>query len=106
MEVVNSIQRLRIAGLIEGVSFLLLVFIAMPMKHMMGMPLAVKIVGWIHGILFMAFCWLLLQTMITARWKMSQAALVFLAALVPCGPFVIDKRLKAEIAQKETTTPT
>lgn len=101
MESVTSIQRLRIAGLIEGVSFILLVFIAMPMKYMLGMPLAVKVVGWLHGGLFIVFCWLLMQTIITARWKLSQGALVVLAALVPFGPFMIDKRLKAEIASRE-----
>lgn len=93
-----ALIRLRLAGLIEGTSFLVLLFIAMPLKYGMDMPMAVKIVGWIHGVLFLYFCMLLLQTLLIARWKLSRAALFFVAALIPFGPFIVDKKLKEEIA--------
>jgi len=101
METRLIIQRLRIAGLMEGSSFLLLIFAAMPMKYLLDMPIAVKWVGWLHGILFIIFCWLLVQTVIAARWKLSEGMIVLLAALVPFGPFIIDKRLKAAIQSQQ-----
>jgi integral membrane protein len=51
----NSLQVFRKIALAEGISFLVLLFIAMPMKYMFAIPLAVKIVGWTHGVLFMAY---------------------------------------------------
>ena len=92
----TSIGRLRTIGLIEGVSFLLLLGVAMPLKYFAGLPLAVKIAGWIHGLLFIAFCMFLLAAQGERRWPMRRTALVFVAALLPFGPFVIDGRLRRE----------
>ena len=89
----NPIPFLRRIALIEGVSFLLLIGIAMPLKYLAGMPLAVTVVGWIHGILFVVFCLGLLRTMIVARWPILRAAVLFIAALLPFGPFVLDRRM-------------
>ncbi len=90
----SSVHFLRLLALTEGVSFLLLLFVAMPLKYMAGFSAAVKIVGWTHGLLFVALCLLLLKVTIEERWPISRAAMVFIAALLPFGPFVIDKRLK------------
>lgn len=90
----SSVHWLRILALTEGVSFLLLLGVAMPLKYAAGMPEAVKIVGWIHGILFVALCFLLLKVTIEERWPLTRSAMVFIAALLPFGPFVIDRRLK------------
>ena len=86
---------LRRIGYLEGVSFLLLLGVAMPLKYWGGVPMAVKIAGWIHGILFVALCGTLKVAMSDARWPLGRAALVFVAALVPFGPFLIDRRLAA-----------
>jgi integral membrane protein len=67
----------------------------MPLKYLAGIPAAVKIVGWAHGILFITFCFALLRTMLIARWKLDRGALVFVAALLPFGPFLVDRRLLA-----------
>ena len=91
----NPIPLLRIIALVEGVSFLVLLCIAMPLKYFAGLPLAVKLAGWIHGVLFMAFGFLLLQTMVVARWPMVRGAAVFVAALLPFGPFVMDRRMRS-----------
>jgi integral membrane protein len=90
-----SIQALRRIILAEGVSFLILLFIAMPLKYAAGLPLPVKIAGWLHGLLFIALCALLLAVTLKERWPWSRAGLVFAAALLPFGPFLIDHRLKA-----------
>ena len=65
----------------------------MPMKYLAGQPLAVKIVGWIHGVLFVVFCFALLRTMLAARWPLLRGAVIFIAALLPFGPFLLDGRM-------------
>jgi integral membrane protein len=90
----NPIPLLRKIALLEAVSFLLLLGIAMPLKYMAGMPLAVKIVGWAHGVLFVVFCLALLRAWIVARWPIARPIALFIAALLPFGPFVIDRRMR------------
>ncbi len=90
----NPIPFLRRIGQIEAVSFLLLVGVAMPLKYLAGQPLAVKIVGWAHGVLFVIFGFALLRVWITARWPFLRVVLIFIAALLPFGPFVVDRRMR------------
>ncbi|HEY5543866.1 MAG TPA: DUF3817 domain-containing protein, partial [Candidatus Binatia bacterium] len=85
----TSIGRLRAIGLVEGVSFLLLLGVAMPLKYFAGIPQAVTIVGWLHGLLFIAFCIALTQAHQDAKWSAWRSATVVIAALLPFGPFVI-----------------
>jgi integral membrane protein len=92
----TSIGRLRAIGLVEGVSFLLLLGVAMPLKYFAGIPQAVTIVGWLHGLLFIAFCIALTQAHQDAKWSPWRSATVVIAALLPFGPFVIDPRLREE----------
>lgn len=94
----RAIQRLRRLGVAEGISFLVLLGIAMPLKYWLGFPLAVKIVGWAHGILLILFALALAQAKKEARWSFTYAGVIFLAALVPFGPFMIDRRLQREPA--------
>lgn len=91
----SPILFLRKVALIEAVSFLLLLGIAMPLKYVWGMPLAVKAVGWIHGILFIVFFGALVQAARVAKWSFARTALIFVAALLPFGPFVLDRRMLA-----------
>jgi integral membrane protein len=95
----NPIQFLRTVALAEAVSFLLLLGIAMPLKYFAGLPMAVKVAGWLHGALFVVFSLALLQAMIVARWPLSRGALVFVAGLLPGGPFVMDGRMHAYDAE-------
>ena len=90
----NPIAFLRAAALVEGLSFLVLLLVAMPLKYMAGLPAAVTVVGWVHGVLFVVFCAALLYAAVVARWPASRAALLFVAALLPFGPFVVDGRMK------------
>ena len=92
----SSIGRLRLAGLVEGTSFLVLLFIAMPLKYLADMPEAVSVVGWVHGVLFVLFGVALLLAMQDEGWSLKKAAVIFVAAVVPFGPFVIDRQLKHE----------
>ncbi len=90
----NPVSLLRLVSLAEGVSYVVLLGIAMPLKYGANMPGAVKIVGSIHGALFVVFCVALLRAMLGARWPISRAALVFLASLVPLAAFWMDRRIR------------
>lgn len=83
-------------ALLEGISFLLLLGIAMPLKYLAHLPEAVKVAGWVHGVLFIVFCIALNRVMANvANWPFSRSVAVFVSALLPFGPFVLDKRMHA-----------
>ena len=65
----NAIDRLRLASILDGISYLILLGIAMPLKYFAGEPLAVRIVGMAHGVLFLALCLCLLEVLF--RKKLS-----------------------------------
>jgi integral membrane protein len=92
----TPIGRLRLIGWVEGLSFLLLLGVAMPLKYMLGMPLAVKLVGWAHGVLFVLFCMALAAAAHAGKWSLIRVGTVFVAALVPFGPFLIDRGLQRD----------
>ena len=93
----NPVSRLRILGIIEGISFLLLLFVAMPLKYFFGFTAAVTVVGLLHGVLFILFCFALLHVKVVMKWSIAKAAVPLFAAILPGGPFFIDRKLKAEI---------
>lgn len=73
---------------------MLLVGVAMPLKYIWHMPQAVRVVGMIHGLLFVIFCVALACAKFSAKWPLGRTALVFVAALFPFGPFLLDRRMK------------
>jgi integral membrane protein len=97
---VFALERLRRVGKLEAVSFLVLLGIAMPLKYLAHWPLAVKVVGWAHGVLFVWFVISLWRAKRDARLSFGQALAVLVAALLPFGPFVIDRRLAREAASR------
>lgn len=84
---------LRVTGFLEGLSYLLLLFIAMPLKYIWDLPQAVRVIGMIHGILFVAFVWLIVYCKIIYRWPFSKMLWLGIASLLPFGPFIADYRL-------------
>ena len=92
----KKLSWLRKAGIAEGISFLVLLCIAMPLKYFLQQPLAVKIVGWVHGILFVAFLFLAWEYKTDRNKSLKWFALAFLAAIIPTGTFFFDKKLKGE----------
>ena len=90
-----SVALLRVVGLAEGVSCVALFFVAMPLKYMAGKPEAVRIVGALHGGLFLAFLAVLILVLVRRRWSLRRGLLAAIAAVVPFGTFVIDRRLHA-----------
>jgi integral membrane protein len=91
----QAVNAFRWTALAEAVSYLVLLGIAMPLKYLWQMPMAVKIIGSIHGALFVAFCLTLLLAMQKAAWSLGRAAMLFLASLLPLVPFWLDRRVKS-----------
>jgi len=97
----NTLSWFRKIGIAEGISFLILLLIAMPLKYFAGFPLAVTIVGSLHGILFIAYlvlAWEVKNEPVVVKWKKNFAwlAICFIASILPLGTFVLDNRLKKE----------
>ncbi len=90
------IGRVRLVGMLEGISFILLMGIAMPLKYLADFPAAVKWTGWIHGVLFISYGTVVFIALLNGKISWSKAALAFLAALVPFGPFLMDRKLAAD----------
>jgi integral membrane protein len=84
---------LRLIGYLEGTSFLILLGVAMPLKYAAGMPEAVLIAGWIHGILFVLFVAATLQVARQRCWSRNKVLAAAAASVLPFGPFVLDARL-------------
>ncbi|MEM7168217.1 MAG: DUF3817 domain-containing protein [Planctomycetota bacterium] len=88
------LRQLRILALIEGVSTLLLFGVAMPLKYAAGMPMAVTIVGSLHGILFVGVVGMFLTAITRVPISAKLAMAGIFGAIVPFGPFVVDSWLK------------
>ncbi|MBC6492019.1 DUF3817 domain-containing protein [Flavihumibacter stibioxidans] len=87
----STLEMFRKVGVAEGISFLLLLGIAMPLKYMAGIPQAVTYIGWAHGVLFVWYCYLVIMAGQEDNWKFGKIFLAFLAALLPLGPFLFHR---------------
>ena len=90
----SQIRMFRMIALAEGCSFLILLCIAMPMKYIMGMPEVVRVVGSIHGGLFLLYVGLLAMLHVRQRWPITFSLYAFVASIIPFGTFVLDKQLR------------
>lgn len=86
----TTLGRLRLIAFVEGVSFLILLFVAMPMKYLYEQPQAVRTVGTIHGLLFVAYVLLVFLTKVEHRWDWAKTRRLLLISLVPFGNFYAD----------------
>lgn len=96
----SSIKRFSQISLAEGISFLLLLLFAMPMKYIMGNPMFVKYIGWIHGLLFVLYVVQLIYLKVEYKWKWRRGIVYFVAALLPLAPFWVHRQLKNEYLSK------
>ena len=87
----------RVSAIAEGISYLLLLLIAMPLKYLYGLPEAVRLVGSIHGGLFVVFMALLLAVYIRKTMTFKQCTAAFVASLLPFGAFVFDAYIKRRV---------
>lgn len=86
------IKTFKIIALLEGVSLLLLLFIAMPLKYIWEMPKMVQVVGMAHGILFLAYVALAIMVYNELKWSLKTLAIVMIASIIPFGTFYIEKK--------------
>ncbi len=96
----TSLGWLRIIAFLEGISFLILLCVAMPMKYLAGKPEMVRHVGMAHGVLFLAFVILVALVKNNRDWPMRTTALAFLAAFIPFGTFWADVHLFRESSSR------
>ncbi len=89
----TSLGRLRAVSILEGFSLLALVGIAMPLKYLAGQPAAVHFAGLAHGVLFVLYVGLLVQTAVELRWSVSKVGLGLVASVLPFGAWYAERRL-------------
>ena len=94
----TALRRLRLVALLEGSSFLVLLFVAMPLKYLAGFPLGVRIVGMVHGLLFLMFMVALYRAGRKRDWPLRRSLIAFVSSIVPFGTFIFDRSLRREIA--------
>ncbi len=92
------LRRMRLAGWLEGLTLVILVFIAVPMKYAMGYPIATKIMGPTHGAAFLVYIGVLIDTATIARWNRREIAGVVAAAFVPFGALLTLRMLRRKQA--------
>jgi integral membrane protein len=95
MKLHPTVKRLRLLGYLEAISWLALLFIAMPLKYLWDMPTMVRYVGWAHGILFILYCLHLLLAKQVLKWSFGKMITGGIAAFFPFGTLWFDKRIEA-----------
>ena len=90
----HSNTTFEVVAILEGVSYLLLLGVAMPLKHFAGLPLPTRVAGLLHGLAFVAYAALVLDARATRHWPTRTALLGLLAGVLPAGTFVFVARLR------------
>ena len=78
-----QLRRLEVASLVEATTLVLLVGVAVPLKHLAGLPLAVTVMGPLHGLAFTAYVWTVLQTTAGGGWRQIEWLRLLVTAFVP-----------------------
>ena len=93
----TSLGQFRLIAFIEGISFVVLLFLAMPLKYYFDSPGMVRYVGMIHGFLFIAYVVFLFQLKNEEKWPLKEVVIGLIASIVPFGTFWFDKRLTSRL---------
>ncbi|HEU4406501.1 MAG TPA: DUF3817 domain-containing protein [Polyangiaceae bacterium] len=91
--------RFRLVAWLEGLSFVVLLGVAMPLKYLLGRPLAVRVVGLAHGVLFVLYIIAVAEAFGAGRFRVGRAFWAFVASLLPFGTFVFEAKLRREEAE-------
>lgn len=83
-----QLRRLKLACIVEGTTLLLLLLIAVPLKHLCGWPTGVQVMGPVHGLAFVAYLWTVVQTVSGARWRRVEVVRLVLLAMLPLGGYL------------------
>ena len=95
----SELKKFKLINKIEGISFLILLFIAMPAKYYFGYPLATKVVGMIHGLLVFAFIYQIFEAKKEANLTWKEMGKYTILSLIPFGSFYTDKELAKKITE-------
>jgi integral membrane protein len=93
MHLSDNLGRLRLTGLLEGLSFIILLAIAMPLKYVGGKPEMVSIVGMAHGVLFVVYIALTIIAKFQYSWSVKKMLVLWVASVVPLGTFYADYKI-------------
>lgn len=88
-----QLRKMRAVSILEGSTLLLLVGLAAPLKHLAGLPIATSILGPVHGVAFVLYVWMLIQTVSGGGWTRNETVKMVLAAFIPFGAFVNERAL-------------
>ncbi|MFC0214469.1 DUF3817 domain-containing protein [Paenibacillus chartarius] len=89
----TPIGRLRFVGVLEAISFLVLLLIAMPLKYWADIPEAVTVVGGAHGVLFILYLLTIANALFTRDLTFFKSVLAVIAAFLPFGPLLLDRKM-------------
>ena len=95
---INNLKILTILGIVEGISYLALLGVCMPLKYIFEIPEPTSVVGMAHGILFIAYCAFVIIVSSEYKWSHSVTFWALLASVLPFGTFVADKRIFRQYA--------
>ncbi|WP_128895895.1 DUF3817 domain-containing protein [Longirhabdus pacifica] len=90
----SPVEQVRLSGFIEGMSFIILLFIAMPLKYIWDIPEAVSVVGSMHGVLFVIYMLAIALAFFTSKLSFRWSFGAVLVAFIPFGYFIYDAKLK------------
>ncbi len=88
---VEQLNRFRLISFVEGISYIILLFVAMPLKYGFDMPEVVRVVGMAHGVLFMAYMVWAALAVVEQRWNWGMYGWLFLVSIIPFGTFYSEK---------------
>ncbi|MFC4726680.1 DUF3817 domain-containing protein [Coralloluteibacterium thermophilus] len=88
-----QLRRMRAVSILEGTTLLLLVLVAVPLKHLAGIPQASAVMGPVHGMAFLLYVWMLIQTVSGGGWSRAEVARMLGAAFIPFGAFANERAL-------------
>ncbi len=94
----DEVVQFRAVSLLEGASYLLLLAVAVPVKYVLHEPALVRVLGRVHGGLFVIFVLALVRAALAAEWRASRSLTAFVASVVPFGAFWFERKLRAEHA--------
>jgi integral membrane protein len=98
-EELNQLRRMRLVSLLEGTTLLILVLVAVPLRHVGGYRAATTVMGPVHGMAFLLYVWMLIQTVAAVSIPRRDVAYMIVAAFVPFGAFLNERLLhKAQAA--------
>jgi integral membrane protein len=99
VSIATALRNYRVAAWVTGIGLLVLVFVAMPLKYLLGEPRPVAVVGMLHGFLYMAYivCTLILAE--RTRWRPLEAVVILLAGTIPIASFVAERQVTRRVRE-------